>query len=85
MVKSVTSAVTAQAATAKASALVNKILVLSTAMFTFAPVAEPTPDGFTLAMDSDPDENRAEIPDIQSDRSLVYDQNQPAVEPLSLE
>ena len=79
MVKSVTAAVTAQAATAKASALVNKILVLSTAMFTFAPVVEPTPDGFTLAMDSDPDENRAETPDIQSDRSLVYDQNPPAV------
>ena len=78
MVKSVTAAVTAQAATAKASALVNKILVLSTAMFTFVPVVEPTPDGFTLAMDSDPDENRvenrAETPDVP-----------PAVEPLSLE
>ena len=78
MVKSVTAAVTAQAATAKASALVNKILVLSTAMFTFVPVVEPTPDGFTLAMDSDPDENQvenlAETPDVP-----------PTVEPLSLE
>ena len=96
-----TAAVTAQAAeavriavVASAKALVDKVLASATAMFNFEQAAQVTPVGFALAMDSDPDENnnRAEAPALQSDRSLEYqlesDRNQtamPVVEPLALE
>ena len=98
-----TAAVTAQAAeavriavVASAKALVDKVLASATAMFNFEQAAQVTPVGFALAMDSDPDpdenNNRAETPALQSDRSLEYqlesDRNQtamPVVEPLALE